>query len=424
MKRDEILKRSSEIRKYVLDQVANDPTGITASIVGKFKISRQAATRYLTQMAKDGQLIAEGTTKDRVYKPGLSRAIEKKYDLTQPLEESEIWSNDFKALCAGLKENIVRICEYGFTEIVNNAIDHSNGKVLTVRMKRSLKEVLIVVGDDGIGIFKKIKNIYQLSDERQAILELSKGKLTTDSSKHTGQGIFFSSKAFRDFFIQSFGLMFSHVSDGSPDFLYDREKTVNGTAVTMLINTDSDKKLKDVFDEFASPVDDNYAFDKTIVPVKLVQYEGVSLLSRSQAKRLMTRVENFRTVVLDFEGIQSVGPAFADEIFRVYKSGHPGIKLLLDKTSEEIQRTINQAKRTVLDGQFQHIQNVEKLIGEELMEPTGMDHGVGMVGPGGELPPAEMSYRIIKRDAESLRKILPCLSYRDREKIKNVLEIQ
>ncbi len=422
MRREEILKRSDEIRRFILDKVQKDPKGLTAAIVEQFKISRQAATRYLTQMVQDGQITAEGATKDRVYKPGVSRLIEKSYDLGGPLQESEIWSRDFKGLCEGLKENVVKICEYGFTEIVNNAIDHSGGKILRIVMSRSLKEISIIIVDDGIGIFRKIKEAKNLSDERQAILELSKGKLTTDPEKHSGQGIFFSSRAFDDFFIQSYGLVFSHRSDGLDDFLYDSKKKVNGTEVYMSMEIQSKKRLTGVFDEFADPTDGNFLFDKTVVSVKLVQYEGESLLSRSQAKRLMARVEEFRKAMLDFEGIQSIGPAFADEIFRVYKSEHPNVKLTPINASKEIMRMIEGAKLTVLDGHFQHIENVEALIKEGLVEPTGMGHGVGTVGPGGELPRVYPSYRILKKDKEALRKILPRLGYRDRQKIENVFD--
>lgn len=80
MKRIEILNRSGAIRQHILDKVANDPKGITASIVSQFQISRQAATRYLKQMVQDGQLMASGTTKDRVYKPGVSAKTEDKTD--------------------------------------------------------------------------------------------------------------------------------------------------------------------------------------------------------------------------------------------------------------------------------------------------------------------------------------------------------
>jgi hypothetical protein len=48
---------------------------------------------------------------------------------------------------------------------------------------------------NGVGIFKKIQNALGLEDERHAVLELSRGKLTADPARHTGEGIFFVADA-------------------------------------------------------------------------------------------------------------------------------------------------------------------------------------------------------------------------------------
>jgi hypothetical protein len=78
-----------------------------------------------------------------------------------------------------------------------------------------------------------------------------------------------------------------------------------------------------LFDEFTSG--DDIGFTKTIVPVSLLKYGNEQLVSRSQAKRLLVRFDRFREVLLDFEGIDAIGQAFADEVFRVFPSGHPDI---------------------------------------------------------------------------------------------------
>ena len=343
MKRNKILKRSGEIRRYILGNIGKNPQNITASVVNKFKISRQAAARYLKQMVEEGRLTAKGTTKDRSYALGKTREIIKTYDLTAALEESQIWTADFKPLCDGIKPNVAGICAYGFTEMVNNVLDHSGGKVLTISLKRTPKEIFMSVQDDGVGIFRKIKETYDLSDERQAILELSKGKITTDPEKHTGEGIFFASKMFDSFLIRSHDLDFSHQDSAKHDFLSHRPNDMDGTLVCMEIKVNSKRKTRDVFNEFSDSKND-YTFDKTVVPVKLAQYEGEELLSRSQAKRLMLRVENFKTVMLDFEGVQSVGPAFADEIFRVYKKEHPNVELIPAHTSVDVAKMIKRAQ--------------------------------------------------------------------------------
>ena len=43
-----------------------------------------------------------------------------------------------------------------------------------------------------------------------------------------------------------------------------------------------------------------------------------ALVSRSQAKWVMNRATQFKTVILDFEGVVHVGQAFVDEVFRVF----------------------------------------------------------------------------------------------------------
>ena len=68
-----------------------------------------------------------------------------------------------------------------------------------------------MIDDDGEGIFKKIKNALNLLDEKQAVLELAKGKLTTDPSRHTGEGIFFTSRAFNDIFVYCLAMCFSPI---------------------------------------------------------------------------------------------------------------------------------------------------------------------------------------------------------------------
>ncbi len=50
-------------------------------------------------------------------------------------------------------------------------------------------------------------------------------------------------------------------------------------------------------------------------------------VSRSQAKWVMERATQFKTVVLDFEGVKTVGQTFVDEVFRVFAAAHPHIRL-------------------------------------------------------------------------------------------------
>ena len=90
-----------------------------------------------------------------------------------------------------MAQNVKAILNYGFTAILNNAIDHSAGSVVTVHSVRTAADIRIVVADDSVGIFRKIRDALGLAHERGAILNLSKGKVTMDPNRHSRQGLFF-----------------------------------------------------------------------------------------------------------------------------------------------------------------------------------------------------------------------------------------
>ncbi len=92
----------------------------------------------------------------------------------------------------------------------------------------------------------------------------------------------------------------------------------------------------------------DFGFTKTTIPVRIMQYEGESLVSRSQAKRLITRFEQFQEVVLNFEGVKIIGQPFADEVFRVFRNEHPQTHIHPINTNEDIDKMINHVTRGFL----------------------------------------------------------------------------
>ena len=200
----------------------------------------------------------------------------------------------------------------------------------------------MAVIDFGVGIFNKIQKTFKLNDPRDAILELTKGKLTTDPQRHTGEGIFFTSRMFDRFSILSEKLYFAHRAEGD-DWLLEDEKPIVGTLVEMIIDPLSTRTVQTVFNKFSSSKDD-FGFFKTHVPVRLARYGNENLVSRSQAKRLLSRFERFGEIILDFKGVSTIGQAFADEIFRVFRQDHPDINIYPINISSQIKRMINRAR--------------------------------------------------------------------------------
>jgi hypothetical protein len=334
-------KQGESVRQFILENVEDHPKGIVTFASETLGISRQAVSKHIRHLITQERLTAEGTTRDRIYR--LRAVATKKFAyFLNGLREDVVWRNDVAPMLSDLAENVRDIWQYGLTEMLNNAIDHSSGTLVLVDVTSTAVTHRIVVSDDGEGIFKKIQRELNLDDERHALLELAKGKLTTDPAHHTGEGIFFTSRMFDRFSIGSGRTLFYHSHQMEIDSIGEGRRLIEGTGVLMILNNRSARTTKEVFDRFS---DDDYSFTKTIVPVRLAQYGDETLVSRSQAKRLLARFDRFKNVMLDFQGVETIGQAFADEVFRVFTQEHPDIMLVETNTNPDVQQMINRARR-------------------------------------------------------------------------------
>jgi len=335
-------KKSTEIRTFILENIANQPRDITLLTSEQFDITRPAVLRHVQKLIDEGAIVAHGKTRDRHYELKLFVDEAFSFSLSTDVEEDKVWRHLVRPLLRGIPGNVMSICEYGMSEMINNVIDHSEGAEAEIHVEQSAARVTFLVADDGIGIFKKIQRDLHLGEPRQAILELSKGKLTTDPSRHTGEGIFFASRMFDSFVVLSEGLFFSPM-DTDISRLPDSGSEEGGTTVSMGISTLSNRTIQEVFDLYTSD-DFEYSFSKTDIPVALAAFGDENLVSRSQARRLLARFHEFKEVSLDFSDVDTIGQAFSDEIFRVFSRNNPSIEISAINTNEQIERMIRRVK--------------------------------------------------------------------------------
>lgn len=331
--------KTLEIRNFILRLCRDKARNVAAETARHFGISKQAASRHFHILEAEGAIASTGKGNGKVAQ--LVPLVEKnwKFPLVG-LREDLVWRENIAPLIADLPENVRDIWYYGATEMINNAIDHSEGNELNIQFIRTAIDAQIWICDDGEGIFHRIQRLGKLYDPREAILELAKGKFTTDPSNHSGEGIFFTSRAFDLFVIMSRTLYFSHKIE-QDDWLIDDDKDIQGTRVLLKIDHDCQRTLNALYKEFSG--NEEFSFSKTIVPVRLARHEGEKLVSRSQAKRLVSRFEKFKIIVLDFTDVAEIGQAFADEIFRVFASSHPEVDLIPMYATTEVQQMIVRA---------------------------------------------------------------------------------
>lgn len=294
----------------------------------RFDISAQALSVHLRDLIATGVIVKTGSTRGaRYYAPDKAppeTTFRRRLDLAG-LEEAEIYEHAavLLNLKTKLKPNLETTVHYAFTEMLNNAIDHSESKTCLVELKLSGGTAEFVIRDYGIGVFESIASKLELEDEQAAMMELIKGKTTTMPSRHTGEGLFFTSKVADRFTLRSHRLEIRWDRFKNDVFVKQR-RFLKGTEVGFLIRRDSRTRLEEIFSTFA-PEQYDFSFDATSIRVKLLNTEYIS---RSEAKRLLANLaEKFKEVELNFQGVTTIGQGFADEVFRVFVRAHPELKI-------------------------------------------------------------------------------------------------
>jgi anti-sigma regulatory factor (Ser/Thr protein kinase)/predicted DNA-binding transcriptional regulator AlpA len=234
------------------------------------------------------------------------------------LSEDVIWRRVREDLGLDSESPAGRIMGYAFTEMLNNAIDHSGSNRVTIKWWVTSDQWSFEIRDYGVGAFPKLRTGLALANDFEAIQELSKGKRTTDRARHAGEGIFFTSKAVDIFRLSSSGIRWT-VDNLRHDVALGVTPTATGTSAECQIDPQAKRSLPAIFEEFT----EDLAFVRTRPVVKLFE-AGTTFVSRSEARRLLDGLAaDFRTVEVDFTGVSDVGQGFVDELLRVWPDAHP-----------------------------------------------------------------------------------------------------
>jgi anti-sigma regulatory factor (Ser/Thr protein kinase)/biotin operon repressor len=307
-------------------------------------ITRQALNLHLRKLVRAGRVLKTGSTRGARYSLAARRVRAAAARLSLRLsgaDEAAVYDRLAAALNLKrlLRPNVEAIVHYAFTEMLNNAIEHSGSPDGQVRVSVTPAAVAFEVRDHGIGVFHSIRGKLGLEDEHAALIELLKGKTTTLPERHTGEGIFFTSRVAERFRLRSHRI---GVEWDRPraDVFVSQARFLKGTRVEFSLERATRLKLEQVFSRFA-PAEYDFRFEKTSVLVKLLQTEYVS---RSEAKRLVANLDRFREVVLDFKDVKAIGQGFADEIFRVFTAAHPGTEVSAANANPVVDAMIRHAR--------------------------------------------------------------------------------
>ncbi len=336
-------------------QIIKQKGKVTSSeITGSVNVSRQYVNMVISDLIAEKQVIKLGGTRNAFYvsidyvqtHPDiLPSTFNKKYKNVSLEEHNVLMEIEEKfPLISNIPENIKSIFTFAFSEIFNNAIEHSESKIISVEVSLKNNKLSFIVEDSGIGVFRNIMKQRGLHSVVEAIQDLLKGKTTTMPKSHSGEGIFFTSKASDLFILDSFGYKLSIQTLLGDITIKQISVSKRGTRVIFEISVDSSLHLNDVFKKYTNLKDDSdFGFDKTEIRVKLFTKSGIHI-SRSQARRILSGLEKFKIILLDFYKVPIVGQAFVDEIYRVFQSAHPDIVIQEENMSTGVKFMVERAK--------------------------------------------------------------------------------
>ncbi|ALT75883.1 ATP-binding protein [Paucibacter sp. KCTC 42545] len=287
--------------------------------------SRRASLAALRRLVNAGWLARSGSDRHPVYSPGVLRQVARSYTL-HGLQEDLPWQRDFAPHFA-LPPSVARMIRHGFTELVNNAADHSGGSSVTVSLRQTPSHVQLLVSDDGCGVFANICRAFGIEDAQHAMLELSKGRLTSQPEQHTGRGLFFSSQLADVFDIHANNTAFQRRAWESAGWQPGRPMPRQGSSIYMAIALDTQRTLDQVLEAWSMD-GSGIEFDQTVIALRLLAGPGQALDSRAQARRVAARLPQFKRAEINFDGVSDVGHGFTDELFRVFARAHPQVELL------------------------------------------------------------------------------------------------
>ena len=317
----------------------------TKELARKAGVSRPHASKVIGILLREGRVLRIGNGPRTMYiTPGHNKISEARFEKkleNKNLKEHEVLDEVKRELLsiATLSENVRSIFDYAFSEMLNNAIEHSRSRFIKVEVGEEEESLLFIVEDYGIGVFRNVMQKRKLKSELEAIQDLLKGKTTTKPQAHSGEGIFFTSKAADVFVLESFGYRLRVDNMLEDVFLETLDSPVEGTRVVFRVNKKSERHLSTIFKKYQT-ASGELGFDKTEIKVKLYT-RGTIYISRSQARRILVGLEKFESIILDFDKVPTVGKAFVDEIFRVFKNKYPEKKIIAINTNEAVQFMIN-----------------------------------------------------------------------------------
>lgn len=323
---------------YLLQRIFEEDPDFVDHTMQAFSVSRSTVYNYINALQDAGELERVGGSMPyRV----VYRTARLTLDTTKEDSEDRVFRRDVAPLFSDLPENVQKIWRYAFTAMLNNAFEHAGASAIQCTINRNRLSTIVGIIDNGVGVFRRIigaerERTGEILTPAEAARLLYAGGYTSAPGAHAGQGIFFCAHLMDHFAIRSDTELFT--PDG--EARVPAGERFHGTAVQMALANDSDKELSTVMARYIDP---EAGFVRTDIPVS--RFFGGFPVSRAEARNLEAVLARFDAAVLDFSGLDEIGPDFADELFRVLPTRRPDLALTPVGLAPAVEQIIRRVRR-------------------------------------------------------------------------------
>ncbi len=333
MKKEE--RRIAE--NFLMRRIFEEDEKFIDKTMERFSLARSTVYNYLTALCDAGEVERVGGSMPYRVCYHTARVT---VDTSREDSEDRVFSRDIAPLLADLPENLQKIWRYAFSAMMSNALTHARASAVVCVVSRNRLFTMMGILDNGVGIFRRIAQAEkeqggEILTPGEAASRLFAGKYTTAPETHAGEGIFFTSRLMDHFAIRSDAYLFTV----NADTMGATGERFRGTAVQMGLANDSDKDLNGILSRY---IDDAGDFSKTDLPI-FCFFGGDTPLSRSEARRLLSVLGDFRAADLDFSGVTEVGRDFARELFARRAEEYPTLVLRVKNALPEVEKALCRA---------------------------------------------------------------------------------
>lgn len=335
MKKEERLRAE----RFLLQQIADENPDFVDATMEAFSVSRSTVYNYINALQDSGELERVGGSMPYRVLYKTSRFT---VDTSREHSEDRMFSRDIAPLLEELPLNVQKIWRYAFTAMMNNALEHSRASAIVCVVNQNRLCTIVGILDNGVGIFRRIQQHQKeengdVPTAAEAASLLYAGGYTSLPETHMGEGIFFTSRLMDHFAIRSDLQLFTPNEEDADD--EGNGERFRGTAVQMALNNDSERDLGEIMARYIDP---DEGFVRTEVPVARF-FGGDFPVSRSEARRLLDVLTDFRVAKLDFGGVEEVGRDFAHELFSVAAGQYPALCLVVTNAAPTVLSALRRA---------------------------------------------------------------------------------